>query len=356
MRNLDNSGMLYAKHKLDRAGQALIGTDPFLRNEALPLIQAWRETHFFVLQELSKQLLVLFQENGLEYDFSSMRIKRMTSIEAKLRNNKEKGTSLGGMQDIGGIRFVFETVEQLDRAVGILNDFVPNGFACIRSYNYVEEPKESGYRSVHYVYKYNSPEEKYDGNSIELQVRTKMQHVWAMAVETASLISQTTLKADIKDNSEWRGFFKLVSALFARDEGKPVYTTFANYTQEEFCAEYFDYEQHNLIDQLKALRVTVNSDFDKATQGYCVLTIDFNSKIVHTQTFSQEQEKEATNLFSQIEQTINRNEAALMVAIENMLEIKEAYPSYFLDTQKFLAFLSNFEQQCKVLPATNPDK
>ena len=341
--------MLYARHKLDKAGQALIGTDPFLRNEALPVIQAWRETHFFVLQELNKQLLTLFLEKGIAYDFSSMRIKRMTSIEAKLRNNKEKGTKLGGLQDIGGIRFVFETVEQLDKVVSVLDGFAPQSFTCVRSYNYVDEPKESGYRSVHYVYKYSSGEERYDGNSIELQVRTKMQHAWAMAVETASLISQTTLKADIQDNSEWRGFFKLVSALFARDERKPVYKTFASYTQELFCTEYFSYEKHNLVDQLKALRVTVNSDFDKAEQGYCVLTIDFNSKIVHTQTFSQDQEKQAAILFSQIEQTINRDEAALMVAIENMVEIKEAYPSYFLDTQKFLLFLSDFEQQCKVL-------
>lgn len=341
--------MLYARHKLDKAGQALIGTDPFLRNAALPVIQAWRETHFFVLQELGRQLLALFREKGLAYDFFSMRIKRMTSIEAKLRNNKEKGTKLGGMQDIGGIRFVFETIDSLDSAVSVLDGFVPDGFSVVRSYNYVAEPKESGYRSVHYVYKFNSEDERYDGNSIELQVRTKMQHAWAMAVETASLISQTTLKADIKDNSEWRGFFKLVSALFARDEGKPVYKTFAHYTQKMLCTEYFDYERHNLVDQLKALRVTVNSDFDKADRGYCVLTIDFNSKIVHTQTFGENQEKEAASLFSQIEQAINRDEAALMVAIENMLEIKEAYPSYFLDTQRFLAFLSDFEQQCKVL-------
>lgn len=341
--------MLYARHKLDKAGQALIGTDPFLRNEALPVIQTWRETHFHVLQELNKQLLALFQEKDIEYDFSSMRIKRMTSIEAKLRNNKEKGTKLGGMQDIGGIRFVFDTIEQLDNVVKVLDDFMPINFTGIRSYNYVDEPKESGYRSVHYVYKYNSEDERYNGNSIELQIRTKMQHAWAMAVETASLISQTTLKADIQDNSEWRGFFKLVSALFARNEGKPTYKTFSDYSQEKFCTEYFYYEKHNLVDQLKALRVTVNSDFDAVKTGYCVLTIDFNSKIVHTQTFNQNQEKEAASLFSQIEQTINQDEAALMVAIENMVEIKEAYPSYFLDTQKFLTFLSDFKQQCHLL-------
>ena len=330
-------------------GLALIGTDPFLRNTALPQIQAWRETHFYALQELNKQLLSFFEKENISYEISSMRIKRMTSIEAKLRNNASKKTKLGGLQDIGGIRFVFSTVEKLDKAISLLNGFVPDSFDVVRSKNYIEKPKESGYRSVHYVYKFRSQDPKYDGISIELQVRTKLQHAWAMAVETASLISQTTLKADIEDNSEWRGFFKLVSALFAKEENKPVYEDFADYDKTKFCTEFFRYEENKLVDQLKALRVTVNMDFDKVTSGFCVLTIDFISKVVHAQTFNKEQEKEASDLFSQIERTINKDEAALMVAIENMREIKEAYPSYFLDTQEFLIFLENFENECRLL-------
>ncbi len=341
--------MLFARHKLDKLGQALIGTDPFLRNDALPKIQAWRETHFFVAQELNKQLLLFFESKGISFEISSMRIKRMTSIEAKLRNNIEKRTKLGGLQDIGGIRFVFNTIEKLDEVVSALKEFAPDNFSFERFYNYVEEPKPSGYRSVHYVYKYSSTEEKYDGISIELQVRTQLQHAWAMAVETASLITQTTLKADIKDDSEWRGFFMLVGALFAKEENKPVHETFSEYSKLKLCTEFFRYEENKLVDQLKALRVSINMDYDKVTSGFCVLTIDFIKKVVHAHTFNKEQEKQASELFSQIERTINKDEAALMVAIEDMREIREAYPSYFLDTQKFLIFLENFESQCKLL-------
>ena len=341
--------MLFSRHKLDKMGQALIGTDPFLRNSAMSNIQEWRETHFYALQELNKQLIEFFKKENITYELSSMRIKRMSSIEAKLINNSDKKTKLGGLQDIGGIRFVFSTIEKLDAVVELLDHFEPQNFDLIRSRNYISSPKESGYRSVHYVYKYKSENALYDGLSIELQVRTQLQHAWAMAVETASLISQTTLKADIDDNSEWRGFFKLVSALFAKDEGKPVYKDFAQYDKARFCTEFFHYEENKLVDQLKALRVTINMDYDKVTSGYCVLTIDFIKKIVHAQTFNKEQEKEASGLFSQIERTINKDEAALMVAIEDMKEIQEAYPSYFLDTQKFLIFLMDFDTQCKIL-------
>lgn len=166
--------MRYSRHQLDRAGQALIGTDPFRRNEALPAIQQWRETHLHVLQELSKQLLSFFGKQGIMYDISSMRIKRMASIEAKLRNNQERSMKLGGMQDIGGIRFVFDTIGELDRVSSPLGGFVPEGFDLVRSYDYVAAPKESGYRSIHYVYKYRDEDPAYDGLSTELQIRTRL--------------------------------------------------------------------------------------------------------------------------------------------------------------------------------------
>lgn len=338
--------MLFSRKHIDKAGVDLIGTDPFKRVTALKDINDWRETHFFVLQKLVDDLQICLSENKIKYELLSSRIKRQTSIEAKLRNNPDM--RLGGMQDIGGARLVFDNIDRLDEAIIVLNNFMPKGFKRERTYDYVTHPKETGYRSFHYVYKYISEDEKYDKISVELQVRTRLQHAWAMAVETASLISQTTLKADIKDKSEWRGFFKLVSALCAVEEGKPVHDKYADYDNEKFCTEYFEYQKKKLVDQLKALRVTVNMDFKETKGGYCVLTIDFNQKIVNAQTFAPDQEENATKLFNSIERSLTIDEAALIVAIENMQEIKDAYPSYFLDTQKFLVFLEQFEQRCKL--------
>lgn len=340
--------MIYSRHHLDKLGIDLIGDDPFKRAAALSSIQKWRETHLFVLQKLYGQLLSFFKETGITYELSSMRIKRMTSIEAKLRNNQERGMKLGGLQDIGGMRFVFEDIGQLDKVSMIMDSFKPNAFTLSRYNDYVSSPKESGYRSIHYVFKYSSSDERYDGISIELQLRTILQHSWAMAVETASLISQTTLKADLKDDSEWRGFFKLVSALFANEEHKPVYHTFSDYSLLDFCKEYYHYENSRLTDQLKALRVTSTLDFEGIKSGYCVLTIDFIKRVVYARAFKKEDGSKATLLFGNIEQSINQDEAALMVAIEDIKEIKDAYPSYFLDTKKFLQFLEEFDNKCKL--------
>lgn len=345
--------MLYSRHHIDVAGENLIGTDPFKRRTALAEIGEWRETHLLVLKEFNEKINVFFKENGIVPSLSSMRIKRMTSIEDKLRNNAEKATKLGGMQDIGGIRFVFEGIDLLDKVVSLLQSFTPENFEPNKRndrYNYVENPKESGYRSVHFVYKYHSESPVYDGLQIELQVRTTIQHAWAMAVETASLISHTTLKADIDTHQDWRGFFKLVSALFAREEGKPVHERFKDYTMKRYCQEYYVYKnQYKFIDTLLALRTTVNSNFSAIESGFCVLTIDFEKKMVYMNSFASNQEKEATATFNDIEKTISSSEAALMVAIEKLQEIKEAYPSYFLDTQQFLLHLQSFDNQCSTI-------
>lgn len=341
--------MLYTRHKLDRAGDALIGSDPFLRKEAVAIVQQWRDTHLFVMQELDKQIVQLFSDTNTHYAFSSMRIKRMTSIEEKLRNNAAKRTKLGGLQDIGGLRFVFSSIEELDAVKEVLDKFTPSKFSLKRSYDYVVHPKDSGYRSIHYVYQYRSENETYNGLSVELQIRTRLQHSWAMAVETASLISNTTLKADMDNAQEWRGFFKLVSALFSREENKPVLAMYDGCTTKELCDAYFRYKKLKLVEQFKALRVTVNSNLDEDERGYCVLTIDFVRHIVHAKVYPSADYKNATEMFSEIETTINEDEAALMVAIDKIREIKEAYPSYFLDTKSFLEYLYEFDKKCALL-------
>lgn len=342
--------MIYTRNQINKAGDNLIGQDPFKRQEAAEIVSRWRETHLLALRELNDELTDLLSRYGIPFEFSSQRIKRMPSIIEKLKNNKEHGMKLGGLQDIGGVRFVFPGMAELDSFNEILKDFKPRNFELKKNDNYIENPKESGYRSIHYVYKYKSENKDYDGLQIELQIRTKIQHCWAMAVETASLISRTSLKAEIDDNSIWRDFFKLVSAIFAKNENKPIHPKFSEYTEEMYCNDYFRYtEEHKLLEQLKALRVTINFEkHRKIENGYCVLIIDFNKKIVHFQYYGTEEEMDASNIFTKLEQSITADEAALMVSMEKIEEIRRAYPSYFLDTKAFLDAIYDFDKKCQV--------
>ena len=339
--------MKYSRKSLDKAGKALL--DPFTRSEVIDKVSSWRMTHLPVLRVFVEELTKHLNANGIPFAFYSQRIKRMTSIIDKLRNNPQMG--LGGLQDIGGARFVFDTIEDLERCKAILDTFIPVGFTFHRKTDYVENPKPSGYRSIHYVYQYHSDNEELDGLKIELQIRTRLEHSWAMAVETASLISRTSLKANIEDGSIWREFFKLVSAIFAQREDKPVPQEFINYSHDDFCKLYIQYvEQYKLLDQLRALRVTVNRDevYGDGKDGYCVLSINFMENTVTYRTYPPEEEEIATSTFAQLEQNIDSNEAVLLVSIAKMQELREAYPSYFLDTKEFLLALSEFDRSCRI--------
>lgn len=351
--------MKYSRNQLNMIGSALYaeGVDAFRRSEAVRIVSDWRMTHLLPLREFVETLTAYLESQSVRYAFYSQRVKRMTSIIEKLRNNESTGMRLGGLQDIGGARFVFDSLEDLTASQNALVSFSPEHFSLEKINNYIESPKDSGYRSVHYVYKYHSDNADYDGLRIELQIRTRLQHSWAMAVETASLISRTSLKANIEDNSIWREFFRLVSAIFAQKENCPVNHRYAGYTHEQYCRDYIEFlDKHKLLDQLQALRVTVNDEatFASGNIGYCILVINFRTRLVTGRPYAITAEDAASAMFTQIEQNLNADEAAILVSIEKMQELREAYPSYFLDTKEFIMALHDFNASCAVY-RTNGD-
>ena len=341
--------MKYTRNQINRAGDALIG-DPFERQRASEIVTDWRQLHLPVLRELNEELTVFFKEQGVPVEFSSHRIKRMQSIIDKLRNHEKDKMKLGGLQDIGGVRFVFSDTRTLDMANRALDSFNPKNFEHLKCNNYVEHPQTDGYRSIHHVYKYMSENPDYNGLRIELQIRTKLQHCWAMAVETAGLITRTSLKVDIDDGNEWRKFFRLVSAVFSKKEGRPILVEYSNHSDESLCSEFFNYsEEHKLIYQLRALRVAVDYEQHKKTgDSYCVLIIDFNRKRVKFRYYDTEEIAQASEKFTEVEGSINSDEAALMVSMKKIEELQKAYPSYFLDTGKFIEVLDEFEKFCEL--------
>ena len=345
--------MKYSRSNLNRIGSYLYddGIDAFKRSEAMRIVSDWRMTHLPVLREFVEGLTAYLAVRNVKYAFYSQRVKRMTSIIEKLRNNEATGMRLGGLQDIGGARFVFDTLEDLHASEAALKMYSSAHFELEKVNDYIVAPKDSGYRSIHYVYKYHSENTDYDGLRIELQIRTRLEHSWAMAVETASLISRTSLKANLDDNSIWREFFRLVSAIFAQKEACVVNKCYAEYSHEQDCRDYIAFlDKHKLLDQLKALRVTVNDEktFAQSNTGYCVLLINFRNQVVTGRQYALEQEDEASVMFTQAEQSLSADEAVILVSIEKMQELREAYPSYFLDTKEFLLALEEFNSSCSM--------
>jgi ppGpp synthetase/RelA/SpoT-type nucleotidyltranferase len=88
-------------------------------------------------------------------------------------------------------------------------------------HDYIQSPKESGYRGVHLIYKYQSDKtDLYEDMRIEIQIRTLTQHAWATAVETVGTFIQQSLKSS-QGEEDWLQFFKLMASAMAQREGKP---------------------------------------------------------------------------------------------------------------------------------------
>lgn len=176
--------------------------------------QAWRSLHRYPLNTFQALLRSKLKRMGLP-QLVAQRLKRMPTIINKL--SRMQGT-LETMQDIGGIRVVLPDITTL-RAVE--KELRASRFQhkLKGEKDYITIPKPDGYRGVHLVYQCfssQSPQEV-QGLTIELQLRTELQHYWATAVEAVDMFYGTSLKIG-KKNKGWSDFFLTASAVFAHME------------------------------------------------------------------------------------------------------------------------------------------
>ena len=82
---------------------------------------------------------------------------------------------LASMQDIGGCRAVLDSIGEVRRVERRLRKNRPP----LRQNDYISSPRSSGYRGVHVIV-------LYDDRSIEVQLRTRVMHEWAITVERLS--------------------------------------------------------------------------------------------------------------------------------------------------------------------------
>jgi putative GTP pyrophosphokinase len=122
-------------------------------------------------------------------------------------------------------------------------------------YDYMLQPKQSGYRGIHDVYKYRAKTDSgayWNGLQIELQYRTLVQHAWATSVELSDALTanRTKFSQGSADNTR---FFQICSELLARRyEGS--HSCLATASHVELVDEWYDIESRaQLFHQLKSV-------------------------------------------------------------------------------------------------------
>jgi ppGpp synthetase/RelA/SpoT-type nucleotidyltranferase len=183
----------------------LIGPD---EEAAFAVLDTYRAAHQYPLVKANMGLRSMLQTTASR-GVVSQRLKRHFSIVDKLA--REPTMQLNTMQDIAGCRAVVRTPKQV---YAIFKRLERSG-RMVRPYDYIGTPKLTGYRGLHAVVRY--ADRTGQGHLVEVQVRTEVQHEWAVAVERVGGRMGENLKGGAGPE-EVRAFFRLVSQAMALEE------------------------------------------------------------------------------------------------------------------------------------------
>lgn len=139
----------------------------------------------------------------------SQRLKRVPTIIDKLQ--REPTLQLANMQDIGGVRAVLDSVDEVRRVQKRLAKNRPP----LRESDYITCPRTSGYRGVHVIV-------SYDDRAIEVQLRTRTMHEWAISVERLSGRLGEDFKSGYGEPSVLKLLEVISEAMALEENGAPV--------------------------------------------------------------------------------------------------------------------------------------
>lgn len=253
----------------------------------------------------------------------------MPTIINKL--NRHKDMRLSSMQDIGGVRVIFETIGDIDK---FMKDTKIGNHKLIKVNNYIQNPKQDGYRGIHLIYEYCNDNKslQYNGLFIEVQVRTILQHEWATAVEAVGISTHKHIKLGNGDK-KWREFFRISSVIFSILETPNVIS--GGFDVQETIKNLVKIERKlNAIDYLSGLAKSINLIEEKnRKQKYFILSIDANQKKVQVYGFNNY--IEANIYYEKLEHEQTKNLDSVLVSVNDIRKITKAYPNYFFDLSKF---------------------
>lgn len=323
----------YSKSEINKAGKTIADKNSSKkeRQDALKVLNNWRSSHTYPLQVIASNLRSKNPDSIVV-----QRLKRLDSITGKIERFPKM--DLYRMQDLGGCRVI---VDSIDEVYSAMNQYKSSRIRHIlkREYDYIQNPKESGYRSYHMVYQFHSDrKETYNKNMlIEIQFRTKIQHTWATAVEMMGIYTKSNLKSS-QGNEDILRFFTLVSSILALKEGTPVCPNTSE-SADELIKEIKSLDsKHNIVSTLSGLNVAI--DFDEKNENkknnYYILILDYTRKRMRIKSFETKNIEVATEVYNQLEGKLESDKNIVLVSASSFDSLRAAYPNYFTDIQEFV--------------------
>lgn len=325
----------HSRSAVDRAARtvACSPADAPQIQSALAIVNNWRSAHAFPLNTIQVNLRA--RARAVDPDaIVAQRIKRMPSIVGKVQRFPEM--KLSRMQDIGGCRAVLNDIESVRR---VHERYLEgNGRHVLeRQDDYIDvSPKPSGYRGIHLVYRYNSKRtETYNGLRIEMQIRSRIQHAWATAVETVGFFTEQALKSS-QGAEDWLRFFALMGSETASIEEAPIVPgtpASASERREEIRALA---QRLDVARKLSAYGHTLKQTEADAESGARYHILELNASSGRLVIISFDRLADATTVYEERE-TLGRDTGVdvVLVSVDSLSSLRRAYPNYFLDTAYF---------------------
>jgi len=345
----------YSKSKIDWAGDTLI-SETSLSQEiegALEILDNWRAIHRYPMHIFKKRLKRVSEkiDRGA---LAVQRLKRLPSIIKKLQRRyygNEPTMKLSQMQDIAGCRVVMSNVElakKLYKEGYIRGDLKHKK---VNEKDYITNPKEDGYRSVHLIYRYKSDKEgkkEYNGLLVEVQIRSKLQHLWATAIETVDFFTRQAIKSN-EGQKEWTDFFRLVSSAFAIMENTPIVPN-TPMDEKELYSKIKEKEKELQVIKVmdgwaQAVQVFEKVSKEKPNLQFFLLELDITGEKLNITGYTKGQEEKAISDYANAEK---RNQGkkeydVVLVGVDAANDLRKAYPNYFADTKDFLENLKKIK-------------
>ncbi|NOY83863.1 MAG: RelA/SpoT domain-containing protein [Nitrospirae bacterium] len=320
-----------SKSKVNKAGSNI--RNKCASDEDFQVLDEWRAAHRAVLNTFQA---ILRNRTRRTKIVVAQRHKRKSTITGKL--SRYLGMNLARMDDVAGCRLIFPSVNNLYQFRQKFHKarFKHKRLNEVDKYDYIKNPKSTGYRGIHDVYSYDVKSDAgrtLKGLLVEIQYRTLIQHAWATAVEVIGFITESQPKFQQGDK-RYEHAMALASEILARsfEESKGP---FPEKGDQELVDEFLRAE--NELGLLITLRGLKTADVG-VTANRNVILIFSESAELEIRTYRGATEA-LQSLFA-LEKEMPGNDIVLVRA-DTTDEVRLAFRNYFSDAYDFIQLIGD---------------
>ena len=325
-----------SKARVNKAGENIRSNKS--TEEDLYVIDAWRAAHRSVLNTF--QAILRKRTKGTEI-VVAQRHKRRLTIYDKLKRFPEM--QLARMDDVAGCRLIFDSINELYSFRSSLHNahFRHKLRNEIDKYDYIKQPKKTGYRGSHDVYEYDVNSltgRMLKGLVVEIQYRTKIQHAWATTVEVIGFITESQPKFQ-KGDKRYEKAMVFASEILARAYENHKGALF-EIDDKTVVEEFLKYDNElNLLQTLRGLNISdLSSDQNRNT-------ILIFSKSGELKVLTFRDTPEALRMLFKLEKE-SPDKDIVLVKADSSDDVRLAFKNYFSDSKDFVNLV---EKGCEKL-------